>query len=153
MTRLRKSKGQGTSLVRFFLMAAALLLPVLAAPVAHAAPSPAAAAPAKDCWDTAIHGRLGLGLNQEITAGGPNFTSGVCKDINIKLTTNAAFRTEARACLEPSRGGPLDCTDKDWVLLEFNNEQRLRKDVYGGTRWQLQMRADSPETVNFDYTA
>jgi hypothetical protein len=129
---------------------AVLLLPILAAaPVASASPS-MAAAPAKNCADTAIHGRLGLGINRQVNAGGPNFVSGVCKDINIKMTTNARFRTKARACLEPSDGGRLDCGQ--WVLLQHNKWQILRPDVAGGTRWQIQMLADSADTIAFDYT-
>jgi hypothetical protein len=129
---------------------AAVVMSFLAAPMASAAPS-LTAAPAKDCADTAIHGSLGLGINKQVNAGGPNFVSGVCKDINIKMTTNARFRTHARACLEPSNGGNLNCGR--WVLLEFNRWQILRPDVMGGTRWQIQMYADSADTINFDYTA
>lgn len=134
----------------FLTTAAALLPPVLAAPAANAAPA-VAATPAANCVDTAIHGRLGLGINRQVNAGGPNFVSGVCNDINIKMTTNARFRTHARACLEPSDGGPLDCGP--WVLLEYNTWQILRPDVLGGTRWQIQMFADSADTIDFNYTA
>ena len=147
----KKPEHRGASMIRWCLVAAmAMAIPLLAAPTASAAPLATAAAPAKDCADTAIHGRLGLGINKQVNAGGPNFVSGVCKDINIKMTTNARFRTHARACLEPSSGG-LDCGK--WVLLEFNRWQILRPDVKGGTRWQIQMYADSADTINFDYTA
>jgi hypothetical protein len=130
-----------------------LLLPLLAAPASTAMVTPTAMAISTEqngCYDTAIHGGLGLGLNKEVTTGGPNFTSGVCRDINVKLATNAAYRTYAMACLETSSG--VNCP-KYWTLLDFNNWQILRSDVLGNTRWQIRMYADSPETVNFDYTA
>ena len=150
MTSRKSSVRRRTSIVQWFLVASTtLVLPLLAAPAASAAPS-MAAAPARSCADTAIHGGLGLGINRQINAGGPNFVSGVCKDINIKLT-RAHFRTQARACLEPSRGGRLDCGQ--WVTLKLNQWQILRPNVRGGTRWQIQMRADSADTVRFDYTA
>jgi hypothetical protein len=128
--------------------AAAMLMPLLATPVASAAPS--VAAPAKDCADTTIHGGLQLDMNQRVNAGGPNFVSGVCKDINIRLT-DARFTVWAKACLEPSSGG-LDCP-MQWKKLVPNKWQILRADVYGGTRWQIQMKSEKADTVKFDYTA
>lgn len=130
--------------------------------------SPAMAAPAQSennpCYATAIHGALQLDMNQEVNIGGPNFTSGVCRDINIKLT-EAQYRTYARACLEPSDGGPLNCptgekdptdpAEKDgFQLLQYDLQfEVLRPNVLGNTRWQLQMYSTSAETVTFDYTA
>ena len=138
------------SVIRWLLVAAtATVMPLLAAPVASAAPSPAAS-PAEDCWDTAIPGELGLGINQQVNVGGPNFVSGVCKDINIRLT-DARHTTWAKACLEPSQGGPLDCGE--WLELAPGQWKVLRADVYGGTRWQLHMKSSKADTVEFDYTA
>jgi hypothetical protein len=54
--------------------------------------------------------------------------------------------------LEPSNGGPLNCSG--WQVLPYDGQFHvLRSDVLGGTRWQLQMKSDSAQTVTFDYTA
>ena len=125
-----------------------LTTPALAA---EAATASLTASEQNACYATAIHGGLQLDMNGGVTIGGPNFTSGVCKDINLKLT-HAEWRTQARACLEPSNGGPLDCSA--WTVLPYDGQfHPLRGDVLGGTRWQLQMKADSAQTVKFDYTA
>jgi hypothetical protein len=150
-SQTKTSGSRDTSVIRRLLVVAiAVAIPLLAPPTASATPS-IAATPAKDCWDTAIPGELGLGINQRVNVGGPNFVSGVCEDINIRLT-DARYTTWAMACLEPSRGGSLDC-DGGWVRLVPNTWQRLRVDVYGGTRWQLHMKSSKADTVKFDYTA
>lgn len=131
----------------------AMLLPVVTAPVATAmvVTSSELAPPMNNgCEATAISGSLVVGAGT-VNAGGPNFTSGVCRDINIALTS-ATYRTYARACLEKSGG--LDCSG--WIFLSYPDKwQVLRPDVLGGTRWQLQMRSENPalERVYFYYTA
>lgn len=132
--------------------ALAMLLPLLATPAATAAVVPAAmSAPTNSngCYDTAIRGSLPLGDNQQVMAGGPNFTSGVCRDINIKLTS-AKYRTWARSCLEKSGG--LQCGS--WVFLLYPDTwQILQPNVLGGSRWQIQMYSEGgPEQVVFYYT-
>jgi hypothetical protein len=102
------------------------------------------------CEATAISGSLVVGAGT-VNAGGSNFTSGVCRDINIALTSTK-YRTYARACLETSGG--LNCGG--WIFLSYPDQwQVLRADVLGGTRWQLQMRSENPapERVYFYYTA
>jgi hypothetical protein len=130
-----------------------LCLPLLATPAlaAEAATLSPSALQENPCYATAISGSLQLDMNGAVNVGGPNFTSGVCKDINLKLT-HAEWRTQAQACLEPSNGGPLNCSG--WQVLPYDGEFHvLRYDVLGGTRWQLQMKSDSAQTVTFDYTA
>ena len=137
-------------MIRWCLVAVmAVVIPLLTAPFASAAPW-SASAPAKSCEDTAIQGTLGLGINKQVNAGGPNFVSGVCKDMNMQVRATRITHTRTGG-LEPSDGAGLDCGR--WVLLEFDRWQILRPDVQGGTRWQIQMYADSADTIDFDYTA
>ena len=98
------------------------------------------------CAATAYRGSLITG-STFINAGGPNFVSGVCRDINIRLT-GAVYRTYAKACLETSRG--LDCGR--WVRLYPNEWQVLRPDVLGVSRWQLHMKSDGLQTARFYLT-
>jgi hypothetical protein len=100
------------------------------------------------CYATAVHGGLILGYNQE-NDGGPNFTSGVCNDINIKLTS-ADHPTFAQACLQTSSG--LNCPAQ-WTQLPLGSWTVLRSSVLGKTKWVLKMKATGPEDARFDYTA
>ena len=146
-TAVRRGVQLLAALVGFVLCVPLLATPALAADATALLPT----SEQNGCYATAIHGGLQLNMNAGVTIGGPNFTSGVCKDINLKLT-HAEWRTQAQACLEPSNGGPLDCSG--WVVLPYDGKfHPLRSDVLGGTRWQLQMKSDSAQTVTFDYTA
>lgn len=113
-------------------------------------PASAATVPAAEngCYATAIHGSLILGYNQE-NDGGPNRTSGVCNDINIKLTS-ADHPTFAQACLQTSSG--LNCPSQ-WMQLSPGSWTVLRSSVLGNTTWVLKMKATGPEDALFDYTA
>jgi hypothetical protein len=103
------------------------------------------------CFTTSIPGGLEVGAGF-INAGGPNFTSDLCTAIHIRLTS-AEYRTYARSCLETPDGEKITrCSD--WVTLTGSKTwDTLSTGVAGGTRWQLQMYADGPESARFFYTA
>ncbi|GAB7193596.1 hypothetical protein NUM3379_43060 [Kineococcus sp. NUM-3379] len=103
------------------------------------------------CYDTAIPGRLELGSDQQVNAGGPNFTDGACDAIHLKLTS-ARYRTYARACLESADGSELTSCG-EWVYLSYPDTwDTLMTGVPGGSRWQLQMYSLGPETAEFSFT-
>jgi serine/threonine-protein kinase len=102
------------------------------------------------CYDTArLDGYLELRVG-ETNAGGPNYTSASCRDLHIKLTS-AIYRTYARACFETANGSITHCGK--WILLSYPDTwDTLATSVPAGSRWQLQMRADGDEDVEFHYT-
>jgi hypothetical protein len=120
----------------------------------HAKLAAAAVVPEQNgCYATGIPGSLLLGYGSDFhNALGPLFTSGVCLDININLTS-APKPTYARACLIPSGGGGLQCPD--WPKAPLHSGwQILRLSVLGGTQWQLQMKSPTGlEQAVFSYTA
>lgn len=102
------------------------------------------------CFGTAVTGGFDL-AGDTVIAGGPNYTTAKCRDIHIKLTS-ATYRTYARSCTETSDGGSIvGCSG--WILLSYPDTwDTMSTGVADGTRWQLQMRAEDAETVEFQYT-
>jgi hypothetical protein len=122
-------------------------------PTPRASTAATAKPPAKDgsaCFATAVSG--GFDLEQDtVIAGGPNYTSAACRDIHIKLTS-ATYRTYARSCTETADGGSIvGCSS--WILLSYPDTwDTMSTGVAAGTRWQLQIRAEDAETIEFQYT-
>ncbi|MFI5894724.1 protein kinase [Actinoplanes sp. NPDC051513] len=124
--------------------------PATTKPTSRASTAAVKAPDGSDCFDTAVSGSFDLEQDTMI-AGGPNYTSAACHDIHIKLTS-ATYRTYARSCTETADGGSIvGCST--WILLSYADTwDTLSTGVAGGSRWQLQMRAEDAETVEFQYT-
>ncbi|GAA4673607.1 hypothetical protein GCM10023215_01380 [Pseudonocardia yuanmonensis] len=123
--------------------------------VADLARAAVVAASKNPCHDTAVTRGLELptaGSEDAYVVTGPNHTTGVCSDITLRLTT-ATYPVVARACLQPSRGGPMQCGA--WTPLGEPGEwEELSVDVLGGTKWQLQMYSQGgAQSVGVEYSS
>ncbi|GAA2903143.1 hypothetical protein GCM10010472_71710 [Pseudonocardia halophobica] len=155
------SRSRGRLAVGVLLLAALGLLAVpattldLSAGVPSLARAAVIAASKNPCHDSAVPRGLELpagGSENAYVVTGPNYTARVCSDVTLRLTT-ATYPVVARACLQPSRGGPMQCGA--WTPLGEPGEwEELAVDVLGDTKWQLQMYSEGgAQSVGVEYTS
>jgi hypothetical protein len=93
----------------------------------------------------------GIDIGPELNnAGGPNFVPTSCTSLWLTLT-EVHYVTYARACLEDMNGSTVRCGS--WILLEDGGAWNLLLGgVSPGDRWRLELKADGPGHVSFDFS-